>query len=140
MIAGGDNRSRWAHEDGDKALEAIHEQRAITEIVKHHRANPCMSARSSRSKTVKFSTRALPAVPEDPPLEEEEPLLPRSREASAVAKLAAAEAVKCGYTRGQYNSRRRQFRKVRLRSGVRCPVVPVSIDKLRIFRTILGLA
>lgn len=113
MIAGGQVRARWADEDGEKALEAIHAQRTVTDIVRHHRTamESFAATRNSYSKSSRRST--------DAPLDGADAELPAgSSEAGAVAKLAAAEAVKYGYTRRQYKSRRRQFRKVCLKSAV----------------------
>ena len=115
MIAGGVNRARWTRTYGDQALDAINAQRAITEIVKLHRHNQqSVRAHSSRSKAARWSEAAMAQ-------EGDEDLEGESTEASAVAKLAAVEAGKCGYTRRQLKNRQRQFRKVRSRLAARHP-------------------
>lgn len=117
MIAGGENRARWTDEDGEKALEAIHAQRTINEVVKHHRNNQqAHGSGSAHSKAARNNEDA----------ETEDALNAGSSEADAVARLAAAEAAKCGYTRRQYRTRCRQFRKVRLRT----PPLAQSLGKL----------
>lgn len=95
MIRGGGNRARWTDEDGEKALEAINAQRAVTEIVKHHRQQTSATGSKLKDKEGQLQSKPCNEV--------------------AVARLAAAEAAKTGYTQREYRNRRRQFRKVCVR-------------------------
>jgi hypothetical protein len=106
MIAGGVSRGRWTDDDGRKALEAIHAQRTVNEIVNHRRNRlQSTTARHFRPKAIMRSADAAVHVAEGS-------LHVGSSEARVVAKLAAVDAATCGYTRKQYKTRRRQFRKV----------------------------
>jgi hypothetical protein len=106
MIAGGDNRDRWTHDDGRKALQAIHAQRIINEIVNQHR-----NRLQSSTDTDSCLTDALRSV--DAAVQAAEgPVHLAAGEARALAQLAAAEVARNGYTRRQFKTRRRQFRKV----------------------------
>eukprot|EP00892_Ulva_mutabilis_P007226 jgi/Ulvmu1/4876/UM020_0162.1 len=107
MIAGGDRRVRWAHDEGDKALEVIESQRALARMVMRHqkilkrrssillRPSDIANSKLQGGLSGLVSHRSSTLTRQD-----------------TFARLAAAEVLKVPVTRNHYGDRRKRFRKM----------------------------
>ena len=107
MIAGGDRRARWAHDEGDKALAVIESQRNLAHMVTCHqktlrRRSSILMRPSDIACTLPSGVQATGASARK---------LAISRQ-DTFARLAAAEASKLPKATDRYRSRRKHFRKV----------------------------
>jgi hypothetical protein len=111
MMAGGERRERWAEEEGARALEAIQSQRAITEIVSHHRHNLKAGTFGTHGASAARQLKRLPTATLS--RFDWESGATHGSPDEAIMRLAAAEADKGGRSHRAYRLRRRKFRKVR---------------------------
>lgn len=107
MIAGGERRARWAHSEGDKALEVIESQRTLAHMVIRHQ-NTLRRRSSILLRPLDITDRKAPVLTSG---HASGRALTPTRQ-STLARLAAAETHKGNMAINPYRLRHRRFRKV----------------------------